>query len=429
MSVRGEETLTARMEGRAAPRCPVLHGQEFNPSLPSQAGDPYPWLREAQRREPVFFLDLYDMWVVTRHADALEVIRDTSTYSSRKVLDFSKVSAALYEAFPERPDRVLVTIDPPEHTPLRKAVQKGFTPKMVASWEPEVRALVDALMDAFIEEGHCDFVTQFADWLPIQAITRVVGAPFERVADFADWARDRIVMLDGAPGFNAEERRALIDRAVRFDAWLREFVEEHREHPSDDLVSALIDARDKDGAPALSTPDVVSLVGTILAAGTSTTANFLPAALRELLRDPEVWRRLQEDRSLIPRAVEECLRLRTSLRGTVRTTTRAVTLRGVRIPKGADIYVHLGAAQQDPKVFPNPTKFDIDRPNLREHFAFGRWTHMCLGAPLARMEARLTIERILDRMPDVALVSDEKESWIPNFSVPRLKSLELAWPK
>lgn len=298
---------------------------------------------------------------------------------------------------------------------------------MVASWEPEVRALVDALIDDFVEDGRCDFVTQFADWLPIQAITRVVGAPFERVGDFADWARDRIVMLDGAPGFSAEERRALVDRAVRFDAWLRELVEERREHPRDDLVSTLIDARDKDGAPALSTADVVSLVGTILAAGTSTTANFLPLALRELLRHPEVWDRLREDRSLVPQAVEECLRLRTSLLGTVRTTTCAVTLGGVSIPEGADIYVHLGAAQQDPEVFPDPTKLDIDRPNLREHFAFGRWTHMCLGAPLARMEVRLTIERILDRMPDAALASDAREEWIPNFAVPRLKSLELSW--
>lgn len=419
--------MTARTDHRTAPRCPVLHGQEFDPSLPDQAGDPYPWLREAQREAPVFWLDLYDMWVVTRHADALEVIRDTSSYSSRKVLDFSRVSPDFYEAFPERPDRVLVTLDPPEHTPLRKAVQKGFTPRMVASWEPEVRALVDALIDDVIEDGSCDFVTQFADWLPIQAITRIVGAPFERCGDFADWARDRIVMLDGAPGFSAQERRALVDRAVRFDTWLREFVEARRADPRDDLVSALIDARDKDGAPALSTADVVSLVATILAAGTSTTANFLPVALRELLRHPEVWRRLREDRSLVPQAVEECMRLRTSLRGTVRTTTRAVTLGGVSIPEGADIYIHLGAAQQDPEVFPDPTRFDIDRPNLREHFAFGRWTHMCLGAPLARMEARLTIERILDRMPDVTLVSDDREEWIPNFAVPRLKSLELSW--
>src|SRR5690349_9173726 len=125
--------MSTKTEGAAVPRCPVIHGEAFDPSLPSQAGDPYPWLRQAQREQPVFYLDLYGMWVVTRHADALEVIRDTEAYSSRKVLDFSAVSEDFYEAFPERPDRVLVTIDPPEHTPLRKVAQRGFTPRMVAS--------------------------------------------------------------------------------------------------------------------------------------------------------------------------------------------------------------------------------------------------------------------------------------------------------
>ena len=418
--------MTTTTDG-PVPRCPVLHGQGFDPSLPAQAGDPYPWLRQAQREVPIFYLDLYGMWVVTRHADGLEVIRDTATYSSRKVLDFSQVSPDFYEAFPDRPDRVLVTIDPPEHTPLRKVSQRGFTPRMVAAWEPEVHALVDGLIDAFIAKGRCDFVTEFADWLPVQAITRVVGAPFERHGEFAEWAADRIIMLEGAPGLDAEERRVVIERAVRFDRWLRQFVDERRAAPRDDLVSALVEARGKDGEPVLSTSEVVSLVGTILAAGTSTTANFIPVALRELLRHPDVWRRLQEDRSLIPQAIEECLRLRTSLRGTVRTTTRPVTLGGISLPEGADIYIHLGAAQQDPEVFPDPTRFDIDRPNLRDHFAFGRWTHICLGAPLVRLEVRVMLERILDRMPDVALASDQEEEWLPNFAVPRLQSLELVW--
>lgn len=420
--------MTTAIDGSTAPRCPVVHGEEFDPSVPAQAGDPYPWLRRAQEEAPVFFFEGYGMWVVTRYADVLDVLRDTETYSSRRVLDFSKVSPDFYAAFPDgRPDRVLVTLDPPEHTRLRKLAQKGFTPRAVASWEPEVRGLVDALIDDFHAAGHCDFVAQFADRLPVQAITRVLGAPLERWPAFFEWARDRIVMLQGAPGLDDAERQAVIDRAIAFNGWLGEFVEERRTEPRDDLASDLVNATADDGEPALSTPEVIALIGTILSAGTSTTAHFIPVALRELLRHPEDWARLRADRSLLPQAIEECLRLRSSVRGVVRTTTRPVTLGGVAIPADADIYIHYGAAQHDASEFADPEAFDIDRDDVRKHFAFGRWAHMCLGAPLARLETRVALERVLDRMPDVELVPDQAEEWVPNFLAPGLASLELRW--
>lgn len=411
-----------------APRCPVVHGEEFDPRLPHQAGDPYPWLAEAQREAPVFWLEAYGMWCVTRHADVLEILRDTETYSSRKVIDFSQVAPDFYEAFPDgRPDRVLVTLDPPEHTRMRKLAQKGFVPKLVNSWEPEIRSLVDMLIDDFVADGHCDFVAQFADRLPVQAITRVLGAPLDRWEEFFEWASDRIVLLQGAPDLSDAERQAVIDRAIRFNGWLHEFVEERRADPREDLASALVHAQGADGAPALDNAEVVSLFATILSAGTSTTAHFLPVAVRELLRHPDQWARLQADRSLVPKALEELLRLRSSVRGVIRTTTCDVELGGVAIPEGSDIYVHYGAAQHDGEVFADPEAFDIDRADVREHFAFGRWAHMCLGAPLARLEVRVTLERMLDRIPGVELVDDDAGEWVPNFLAPGLRQLELRW--
>jgi cytochrome P450 len=412
----------------AAPRCPVVHGEAFDPRVPHQAGDPYPWLVEAQREAPVFWLDAYEMWCVTRHADVLDVLRDTETYSSRKVLDFSKVAPNFYEAFPDgRPDRVLVTLDPPEHTRLRKLAQKGFVPKLVKGWEPEIRELVDSLIDDFVADGHCDLVAQFADRLPVQAITRVLGAPLDRWEEFFEWARDRIVMLQGAPGLSDADRRVVIDRAISFNGWLHEFVEERRAEPREDLASALVNAHGADGEQALDNEEVVALIATILSAGTSTTAHFIPVAVRELLRHPDDWARLRADRSLVPQALEELLRLRSSVRGVVRTTTRDVELGGVAIPADSDIYIHYGAAQHDPEVFADPESFDLDREDVREHFAFGRWAHMCLGAPLARLEVRVTIERLLDRIPDVELAEDAEEEWVPNFLAPGLRELQLRW--
>jgi cytochrome P450 len=368
------------------------------------------------------------MWCVTRHADVLDVLRDTETFSSRKVLDFSKVAPNFYEAFPDgRPDRVLVTLDPPEHTRLRKLAQKGFVPRLVNTWEPEIRELVDSLIDDFVDDGRCDLVSQFADRLPVQAITRVLGAPLDRWEEFFEWARDRIVMLQGAPGLSDADRQVVIDRAISFNGWLHEFVEERRAEPREDLASALVNAHGADGEQALDNEEVVALIATIHSAGTSTTAHFIPVAVRELLRHPDDWARLRDDRSLVPKALEELLRLRSSVRGVVRTTTRDVELGGIAIPADSDIYIHYGAAQHDPEVFADPESFDIDRGDVREHFAFGRWAHMCLGAPLARLEVRVTIERMLDRIPDVELVEDAEEEWVPNFLAPGLRQLELRW--
>jgi cytochrome P450 len=414
---------TAHLSGR-----PVADGRPFDPMDREAAGDPYPWLRLAQRDCPVFYIERYELWCVTRHRDILEVLRDTETYSSRKVIDFSNITPDFLDAFPDgRPDRVLVTMDPPAHTRLRKLAQKAFTPKMIAAREPEIRRLANALIDGFVEDGRCDFVGQYADHLPVQAITQLVGAPLDQTPTFFEWANDRITMLQGAPHLGEGHRAELMERARRFNGWLQAFVEERRSRPRDDLASALVHARGDNGEPALTTAEVVAMIGTILSAGTSTTAHFLPVAVRELLRHGDQWSRLQADRSLVPGAVEECLRLRTSVRGVVRTTTRRVQISGVTIPAEADLYLHFGAAQRDPEVFAEPETFDITRHDVKRHFAFGRWTHMCLGAPLARQEARVTIECLLDRLPELRLAPDQREDWIPNFLAPRLSSLLLEW--
>jgi cytochrome P450 len=395
---------------------------------PEQAANPYPWLSAAQKECPVFYMPGYNMWCVTRYEDVLAILHDTETYSSRKVIRFAKLLPEFEEAFRDgRPDRVLVSTDPPEHTRLRKLAQKAFTPKLIASREEEVRALCNALIDEFVDDRQCDVVHQFADHLPVQAITRLVGAPLEKTDEFFRWAIDRIAMLTGAPDMSGEQRRELSERAVAFQEWLREFVEERRANPRDDLASGLVHATTEDGDPALSTSEVVIMIGTILSAGTSTTAHFIPLMVREVLRDPDQWGRVKADRAVLERAVEECLRLVTSVHGVTRTTTREVTIAGVRIPESADIYIHYGAAQRDEAVFADPNSFDVDRANLSKHFAFGRYAHMCLGAPLARLEARVALECFADRIPDMHLVEGQLEEWVPNLLTPGLKQLLVAW--
>jgi cytochrome P450 len=416
------------MHEAPTPRCPVVDGRSFDPLDPVVAADPYPWLHAAHREAPVFYMPGHDAWCVTRYHDVLEVLRDTATYSSRKVIRFAQLAPEFEQAFGDHPpDRVLVSTDPPEHTRLRKLAQKGFTPKLIASREDEVRDLANALIDAFVDRGSCDLVSEFAEQLPVQAITRLVGAPIERTGDFGRWAFDRIAMLAGGRELSREERIEISQRVLDFNNWLYDFVEERRANPRDDLTSGLVHAETDDGEPALSTSEVVVMIGTFLSAGTSTTAHFIPLLVRELLRRPDVWKRVRADRELIARSVEEGLRHRTSVHGVTRTTTRDVVIGDVEIPAGSDLYVHYAGAQRDASVFADPDAFDIDRENVKHHFAFGKWTHICLGAPLARLETRVALECFAGRIPDMRLVPDQLEEWIPHMLTPGLTSLRIEW--
>ncbi len=431
-----EETVAGGPEGAGAPAaagalrpgCPVAHGLPFDVLDARQAEDPMPWLAPAQRDAPVFYMADYDMWCVTRYDDVLTVLRDTETFSSTNVIPLAHVTDDLAAVFGDQVgDRPLVTLDPPEHTRLRKPAQRGFTPKMIKAKAAAVREITDDLIDGFVADGSCDLMSQLAEQLPVRAITALVGAPPEKAPLFFQWAHDRVAALVGAPQLDEQQRTELADRASQFNAWLVDFVEQRRADPQDDLTSELVTAVDEHGDPALSNADVVSLIATILSAGSSTTTNFIPVAVRELLRHPEQWERVKQDRTLVESAVEETLRLRTSVRGVNRLTTRDVELGGVQLPAGTNLYVHYTAAQRDPSVFPDPERFDIDRENVRRHFAFGKWTHMCLGAPLARLETQVVIEQLIDRLPNLRLADAQDEEWVPHLLTPGPRSLRLEW--
>lgn len=411
------------------PTCPVVHGEAFDPLNPRHAADPFPWLAAAQAQRPVFYLPGQDMWCVTRYADVIEVLRDPQTYSSRKVIRLAQLDPALAEAFRDGPpDEVMVSQDPPVHTRLRALAQKAFTPKLVNEREDEVRDLCHRLIDAFADRGRCDLVADFAEKLPVQVITRLVGAPLDKAGDFHQWGIDRVTLLQGAPRLTGQQRAELGNRVLAMSDWLRDFVEQRRESPRDDLASALVHATTDEGFPVLSTPETVTMIGTILSAGSSTTAHFIPAMVRDLLLHPGQWAQVVADRTVLNRAIEETLRHVTSVYGVTRTTTRPVTLGGVNLPAGADLYVHYAAAQRDPEVFESPDALDIHRPNVKRHFAFGRGIHTCLGAPLARLEARVALECLIERLPGLRLAHDRPaERWIPSMLTPGLERLDLEW--
>jgi cytochrome P450 len=256
-------------------------------------------------------------------------------------------------------------------------------------------------------------------------ITDIVGAPTDR--DLGTWARDTMALMEGAPELTPEKAAELAERTRPIMEWLVGFVEERREAPRDDLTSAVLTAADEEGERQFTTEQVIGFIDSLLIAGVETTQNFIALAMREFLGRPEVWEKLKRDRSLLPNALEEALRYRTPSRGSRRIAKNDLTIGDVTIPKGAQIYVLHASPQRDDTVFPDPDAFDIHRDNLNKHMTFGRYTHACLGAPLARLEGRIAFETFLDRIPHMRLVEGQEYHWVPNMTIPGFLTLEVEW--
>jgi cytochrome P450 len=264
--------------------------------------------------------------------------------------------------------------------------------------------------------------------LPVQVITDIVGAPMDKDIAFFHWGRDQFAIVEGGPELTPEMAQEMADRAGPFMEWMREFVEDRRANPrEDDLVSTLIYATLEDGEPALGTPEVLGIINSFLVAGTETTAVSIPLVVRELLRHPTEWDEIRADPSLISNAVEEGLRYWSPARGTRRFVTKDAVLGGVPIPKGASVHLMLASPQRDEDVFDDPDVFDIHRPNANKNLAFGKGVHMCIGEPLGRLELRVAVETLIERIPDMRLVEPQEERWLPHMSLPRFTALELEW--
>lgn len=407
--------------------CPIRNGKPFDPLDPDQVEDPFPWMAEARRSSPVFYMEKYDVWCVTRYADVEQVLRDTENISSANAVRIRPLTSALQEIFPggHPLQYSLLRKDPPEHNRLRKIANRAFTPTAVAAYEPRIRAFANELVDAFIDDGHCDLVKQFSSRLPVMVISDIVGAPTDR--DLGTWARDTMALVEGAPELTPDKEAELIGRAKPIMEWLVDFVEERRIEPRGDLTSALLVAANEEGERHFTTDEVIGFIDSLLIAGVETTQNFIALGLREFLSRPEIWEELKRDRSLLPNALEEALRFRTPSRGSGRIAKNDVTIGDVTIPKGAKIYILHASPQRDDAVFPDPDSFDIRRENLNKHMSFGRYTHACLGAPLARLEGRIAFETFLDRMPDMRLVEGQEYHWVPNMIIPGFLTLEVEW--
>jgi cytochrome P450 len=403
---------------------------EFDPLTEDQRGDPYPVLARARHERAVFWMPAHGMWCVTRHQDALDVLRDPGTYSSRNMGGNQAdppdgFQETLAHGFPTRIN--FAGMDPPEHTRLRKLVQPAFTPKVLRQYESDFGAIADSLLDAAEPEGEIDLIGGFGGPFAGTSITQMFGLAIHDPHQYERWIAASLAVMFAPPGGYDETLDETVKRAetlVEVDEYLGGLIEEKRSSASDDFLSTLMRSGDDD--QVLTESELKGTLCLLLLAGTHTTSNLIANMTMNLLGERERWEAVVEDPETIPAVVEESLRLCGPSRGVYRETTKEVEVGGQRIPAGEAIYVCLASANHDEAVFPHPDEFDPTRPNLSSHVAMSRWTHFCLGAPLAKMSARIALNAFVRRFPGMEMISGQKLEWTENAIQPKLLSVRVS---
>lgn len=398
---------------------------EFDPFSAAYVADPYPFLAEARRAAPAIYSPTLDHWVITRYEDIRGIFVTPSRFSAANALSpfrppcpAAAVALSGYGAVP-----TLANADPPAHTRVRRMVNGAFTPRRVAAMEPLVRDVVVRFCDERLRSGSADIIGDFAWELPVIVLFSILGAPVEDVAFVKEGAGNRVAITYGQPSDDQQVRAA--EGLSAFWTYARALVEDRMRNPRDDFTTDMVNARDADGI-GLTVAEASTITLNLLTAGHETTTNLIGNALRCLLENRTAWEDLCDDPSLAPNAVEEVLRLDSSLIAWRRRTTEPVDIGGVAVPANANVLLMLGAANRDPAEFPEPDTFDIRRANAHHHLSFGHGSHVCLGAPLARLEARVILEELSARLPSLRLV-DQSFDFVPNISFRGPVSLLVEW--
>ena len=373
----------------------------FNPFLPEVHEDPYPLYPQLRAADPVHRSPL-GFWVLTRHADVLAVLRDPRMSRDPRRserMEMLRASTEVDELLSsEEAAPSMLFVDPPDHTRLRALVTKAFTPRAVEQLRQRVEEIVAELLDRVAGAGAMDVVEDLAYPLPVTVICDLFGVPESDRERFRAWSRELVRLLDPLVATDSLERALEARLALR--GYLRELIAERRANPTGDLLTALIEAEDQ--GHKLSEQELVSMCLLLLVAGHETTVNLIANGTLALLRHPEARAGLVAGAELPGTAVEELLRYDSPVQFTSRHALAGLEIGACGVRAGETVIAVLGAANRDPAQFPDPDRLDLTRAPNR-HVAFGGGIHFCLGAPLARMEGRIAISALLERLPGLEL--------------------------
>ncbi len=356
----------------------------FDPFAEGVLANPYPWYRWLRSEGPCHHVVEHDVWVISRYQDVIDALRNTEVFSSRDGVGHQR-----------RGTRDMISADPPEHTRLRRLVNRRFLPRAIADLEPRVREIINSLVEPMLESGQGDLVAELAEPLPIIVIAELLGIDPERRVDFKRWSDD---VLDLTAGGLAPDALARAESGRHeLGAHLREAVADRRERPrpgASDLITALVTANEAD---ALTVQEILDLCVLLLVAGNETTTNAVGNGALAIMEQPDQWRPILEDPDLVPSFVEESLRYDAPIQGLFRTALEDVDIAGTTIPEGARVMVLFGSANRDDHHYPHADTF-VGTRNPLDHVAFGSGIHLCLGAPLARLELTVLCRVFLERL-------------------------------
>ena len=394
----------------------------FAPADIGFVADPYPTYAELREQTPVRYDEATDHWLVARYEDVNALLRDrrlgrTYLHQATHAEMGHPDPPAWHAPFWDLINAGILDMEPPDHTRVRRLVSKAFTPRFVESLRPRVQAIMDGLVDAVAGAGEFDLIA-VAEPLPVTVIAEMLGVPEADRHHLRPWSADICKMYELNP--SPEMQRDAVRASTEFGDYLRTLARERTDDPGDDLISRLTAVMDE--GEQLTEDELVGTCVLLLNAGHEATVNSTLLGWWALFRRPDRLKELRADRSLLSTAIEELLRFDTPLQMFERWVLEPITVRGVEIPKGAELGLLFGSANRDPDVFDEPDELDLSRdPN--PHLTFGAGIHFCLGAPLGRQELQISFATLMDRFPNLELV--EEPRWKPNYIVRGLEGLRV----
>jgi cytochrome P450 len=372
---------------------------EFDPYSREFFEDPwdvYRWLRE---EEPAYHNERLGFWALSRYDDCVEAHRDVAAFTSTRGVTLDQLTSAAFGSV-VRDTGSIIMMDPPLHDRMRKLVSRAFTPRRIAGWEPVVAEVIGGFLDALAGARTFDVVTDLAGPFPVEVICRIVGVPEGDRQQIRHWTDAMLEREVGNPFPTAEG----IAGAMAMHAYLAALAAERRAHPRDDMISHLVEAEvegDDGTVERLDDGAVARFLGLLTAAGAETVTKLVGNGAMAFAEHPDERRRLQADPSLAPAAVEEVLRWKAPSQYQGRFCVADRTFHGRTIPAGSPVLIVTGAANRDPRAYPDPDRFDLGRTGQRLGITFGHGIHYCIGAHLARLEGRIAFTELYRRWPDL----------------------------
>ena len=406
-------------------------------------GCPYPIFSALRDESPIHFSDKLGTWVCTKYEDIMEILHDTDRFSSlmptgprdgrsgfataMEELAADPSMAEYFQTFLANAANaaVLLNADPPEHRRQRKAVNRAFRPTRLRGMEPMIEEVTSELIQEIVDKGESEFVSEFAVGLPMTIIAVALGVETDDLATFKRWSDD-LVMPVGNPDPTTEKVRDYLISLSEFNEFFGNLLQLRRQDPHEDIISDVATAEVND--EMLNEAEMLSMLQQFLVAGNETTTKLLTNLMHHLAEEDGLEERLREDPSLIDNFIEEGLRFEAPVGGLFRMAKEDTMVGETQLREGDHIWLIFAAANRDPEMFSQPDTFSVDRENARDHLAFGHGEHFCIGAMLARLEARIAVEQILERLENIRLIDGRNNfEYEDTFVLRGLKELHIAF--